>query len=259
MKKINHYASLFFCLFCFSCNSEMDSGLLTSEYVESYQSLWDGMNTDRPEDSYNYPVLPGSKKWESFKSGEEMKKACQIPTKILKRMSTQAIVQALWEYPQLSEIIHRYQYQADFESTFLDNNAYLELLTREGAGACLLLRMQLVDPNTSIRTGWAMRAMEIFMAQPEILSKLSDNEKKTLIKTIFEKENGLDDMIGTGKGACWLLYARTLVSAGYTPFLEIVNSDKEMNAFLYEKWYTYIVLDEIKQLIYQHCIQYFDN
>jgi len=53
---------------------------------------------ERPSDSYNYPVYPGMKEWGNFKTNKEMLEACQVPAKTLKKMSTQAVIQALWEH-----------------------------------------------------------------------------------------------------------------------------------------------------------------
>jgi len=103
-------------------------GCEDNENPFSYEELilpqLQSMNMPRPTDSWNYPVYPGMDEWAKFESSQEMVDACQVPEKRLKKMSTQAVIQALWEYPFFTEPLHRYLYQKDFESLFLQNNAY---------------------------------------------------------------------------------------------------------------------------------------
>jgi hypothetical protein len=39
-----------------------------------------------------------------FKTGKEMEDACQVPADVLKNMSTQAVIQAIWEYPFFMDV-----------------------------------------------------------------------------------------------------------------------------------------------------------
>jgi hypothetical protein len=77
--------------------------------VPKYKALLECMNMPRPADSYNYPVWLGMEEWAQFKTGQEMTDACQVPEDILKTMSTQAVIQVIWEYPFLTGLLHRFQ------------------------------------------------------------------------------------------------------------------------------------------------------
>ena len=126
---------------------EIQNDLENDPAYKSYiQDILDCMRMPRPKDSYNYPVYPGMAEWANFKTGAEMHEACQVPDDILKTMSTQAVLQAIWEYPLLSGVIHRYQYQLDFNSFASTNNAYNELISRTDAGMDLLERLLVLDP-----------------------------------------------------------------------------------------------------------------
>ena len=50
---------------------------------------------------YVYPILPGTKEWESFKSKSEMMDACQIPSEIVVAMSTKALTLSVINHPLL--------------------------------------------------------------------------------------------------------------------------------------------------------------
>ncbi len=131
----------------------------------------------RPEGSYNYPILPGMESWKSFTTIEKMIDACQVPVAILKYQSTQAVFQALWEYPFFFEITYRYgHYQQDFETVFANTNAFKEFVTRKDAGECLYSRLTLVNPLYTIYS----RGLELFVSQGAFLQPLSI-KKKTLL------------------------------------------------------------------------------
>ncbi len=51
---------------------------------------------DKP---YDFPTKPGSTKWESLSTGQEMVDVCQIPDSILSKLSTQALAQTCLNYP----------------------------------------------------------------------------------------------------------------------------------------------------------------
>jgi hypothetical protein len=48
---------------------------------------------------YEFPIKPESAKWQSFKSVDDMYKACQIPTDTLSNLSTKALIQTCLNYP----------------------------------------------------------------------------------------------------------------------------------------------------------------
>src|SRR5574344_1613128 len=87
-------------LFLTSCKKYENQDSTYESYIEDILGC---MNMQRPIDSYNYPVLPKMEAWKKFQSTSEMIEACQIPIEKLEKMSTEAIFQALWEYPFFSE------------------------------------------------------------------------------------------------------------------------------------------------------------
>lgn len=94
----------------FSCNNEDNNfnsfpELNNEQYSYYVAEALDAMNMPRPEGSYNYPCLPGMPSWEKLKSGEEMDLACHVPDDILKKQTTQAVIQAMWEHPNFKDLI----------------------------------------------------------------------------------------------------------------------------------------------------------
>ena len=63
------------------------------------------ISQDRTIDTpYQYPIMPGSAEWAQLESRTEMVKRCQIPQNILRRLSTDALLQTILDYPLLFEM-----------------------------------------------------------------------------------------------------------------------------------------------------------
>jgi len=222
------------------------------KYNESIQGILDIMNMDRPDDSYNYPVYPGTKEWESLSSGDEMLKACQIPEKTTKAMSTQALIQAIWEYPLVYEVFHRYQYQRDFEALFFQNNAYIELCKRKDAGKALLTRMEAVDPLSVDRV---LKILDLLIAQNVFASQLNTNEKRTVIEIGLRTDELRQQQIsladGSDRAITWLMFGRVMKSADFDGFVKEVSRNEQLNDFLNTTNYVYmdVVYGDIPQII----------
>ena len=261
MKKLYYLCFAVLLLYC-SCDSSIvvtcevnEEDVIEVNKEDANEVKREYMEMSRPEDAYNYPVYPGTEEWANLKNGQEMKDACQVPVSVLKKQSTQAVIQALWDYPLLFETLHRYEYQLDFESFFLDNNAYKELLSRKDAGRCLFDRYISLVPDARYK----ISALELLISQEKILSQLDDIEKKALIKEVFEKDAIQQDDPQLAnrmfRSTMWLLCGKVLLAAKYTPFIELADSNENLKEFLYSDSYVYMkqVYEDIPQIIINHC------
>ena len=224
-------------------------------YVEFIQPLLECMNMPRPDDSYCYTCYIGTKNDECFKTGwnDDWIEAFQIPTTILEEMSTQAVIQAIWEFPRFFIIAASFAYQWCFEYYFSNNNAYMELVKRSNAGTALLERLGLVvicQGGRSINDPWTFEILsfEILMSQPVFLSQLNDNDKKKVVEITLRNSDimdAIDDRLVWFPN--YILIGKTMLSAGYTPFIEAVNDDEELKCFLdgFKDNQTYLYYDMI--------------
>lgn len=228
MKKISLKLSLFVCILlsCFSCSKDSDEW---DEDLTYFERATKCMNMPRPADSYDYPVYPGMAEWALFTSTQEMIDACLISPEMLKNMSTQAVIQAIWEYPFFWEILIRPDHsQMDFETVISQTNAYLELVTRSDAGECLLERYEylLAVPYSAILP----MSFEILFSQSVFLSQLNMQEKKYIVKEAFEKDrqrqNNKYFANDVSREISWLFIGRAMQSANYEQFMEEVKKMK---------------------------------
>ena len=232
-------------------------------YEETIAALLEAMNMPRPVDSYNYPAYPGMQEWIDLKTVENRIEACQVSMETLKEMSTQAVIQAIWEYPFFSEIVYRFQYQFDFEGIFLENNAFIELTHRKDTGKNLLQRIVLVNPLVNDAKD-ASHSLEILTSQPAFLSQLTDDEKKLLVRTVFEKDALRQANFELPKrGTTWLVMAKTMKEAGFLPFIEEMETNEELQQFVELKIYSYrhseIYYDELPQLVVRYAESYINQ
>ena len=145
------------------------------------------MNMSRPKGSFNYYVYPGMKEWSVFTATWQMVSTSQVPEPLLKGMSTQAVIQAIWEYPFFIEIGFQFDhYVVSFRNIIEPLNAYKELLLRKDAAYCLLERYRLV--HSIAAEIWHPKALEILFSQEAFLSQLDYKEKKEAVRLAFEKD-----------------------------------------------------------------------
>lgn len=248
---------LFICLasvLTFCKKEKEESGYYCDEELDLLIAY---INMLRPTDSYNYPVRPCMNEWAKLKSTEEKINICSIPAERLIEMSTQAVIQALWEYPFFAEPTFEMgnrNVQKDFETVLYNNNAYIELLTRQDAGKALLQRYTLVDAVSREKMFHPI-ALELLISQTTFLSLLSVEDKKELIALAFEKDKIRQDSGIFGELSryiTWMLIGRTLLSANYTVFMSEVNQNDVLKRFIETSFLavkTQAESSRIKQLI----------
>lgn len=203
-----------------------------------FESLISYMNIPRPVDSYNYPVLPCMNAWKEFTTSEQMLLATSIPVDVLKKMSTQAVIQALWEYPFYINPIAMFDgtrdIQKDFEST-MRINTYQELLLRQDASKCLYQRYISLDPVCKEHL-FQPFAFKLLLSQSAFLSQFKLAEKKELVTIAFKNDSIFTqqghDFGGLGSQILFMFIGRVMVASNYTPFVNEVSKDNILADFI---------------------------
>ncbi len=141
---------------------------------------------------YVYPILPGTKEWESFKSKSEMMNACQIPSEIIDSMSTEALTLSVINHPLLdTEVLSYDDYTQGLDSFVSDFDAAKVLLEREDF-AINLAKIYLDTPvlnneeykeqhsNLQV-TMLDFTVKETVLAVPQVSNLLKEDEAEALI------------------------------------------------------------------------------
>lgn len=118
-------------------------------------------NTADPaiQTAYIYPVRPGSDEWKALKTDKARQEACAIPEDILKKMTTDALLESIYAYPMLNRLLVYIPLREGYRRLCKWFNGLAELSTREDAQ----VTASTLDPSTfAIRQ--SMTADEIQLA-----------------------------------------------------------------------------------------------
>lgn len=141
---------------------------------------------------YVFPVLQGTAQWKSFKTHQEMLKACQIPENILKNMSTADLIQTCLNYPLIGDVYAYSNVKNGIENISKQFNGFAELFTRndnfnslmsEFEQSRLILNDNLVSNKSDAEKGKIMlifAIIESFLSFDAVLSKSDYNQKRQL-------------------------------------------------------------------------------
>jgi hypothetical protein len=145
---------------------------------------------------WDYPIKPGMEEWRQFKSVEDMYNACQIPDKVLQRMSTEELVDICLNFPSPPLFPLFNTPQEGFMSHYSSFNGIRELLNRKDAGHYLFKKyaaISLSDFNPLwplYRQGQFVshyKFIEAILSQPQIIQSLEVKEQKLLLKEAMLK------------------------------------------------------------------------
>lgn len=89
-------------------------------------------------EKWNFPIRPGTEEWTKLDNLSDRLSAYNIPEKQLTSMSTQHLVEACLEYPELRMIMTRNTYQKGYNFIRSNFNGFIELEKRNDAGRALL-------------------------------------------------------------------------------------------------------------------------
>ncbi|MDD2436970.1 MAG: hypothetical protein PHG27_08040, partial [Massilibacteroides sp.] len=110
----------------------MKSKLITLYMILSFATL-NSYGQKQIDTAYDFPIKPGSEKWASFNTHEEMVEACQIPEDILNQLSTPALVETCINYPLRYDYIAYNDVRKGISIILNSFNGFLELSKRTDA------------------------------------------------------------------------------------------------------------------------------
>jgi len=146
--------------------------------------------------AYDFPIKPGSEEWADIQSHADRALACQIPEDILGKMTTEALIETVLDYPFYMDLYFFNNYQNGFETMSSRFNAFQELLTREDLGGKLIARYSMMDPTDINESGmlngkrfnsFSFADIEILLSQDEVLEKLNEGQLQALNQLVYQK------------------------------------------------------------------------
>jgi len=225
------------------------------------------MYAEEKNNSWDFPIKPGTSVWKQYRTHAEKVKALQVPLSVLKNMSTDHLVEICLTYPFLDEIWAYNNIQNGFEYVVKDFNGLQELLMRKDVGPILLLRYKNMSPN-NVSKDWSLlqqgthtakfRHIEILIAQETILTALKDNERLTLLNEVVKKHQTMSQTSIFGYPNAetnTFLMGRILQKNDDDKFNQIISNNKKIDVFL--KSGNLFVADLVQE-IFSYAEQYLD-
>lgn len=118
--------------------------MLFGTSLTSYASFGNMDATDEGEldkypidEPYEYPVVPGTDEWKALDNNIDKLRVCMIPEDILRRMTTEALLESLLSYPMMVNMFVWEVPQKGYEYILRNFNGLQELVEREDFGDVL--------------------------------------------------------------------------------------------------------------------------
>lgn len=133
--------------------------------------------------SWDFPVKPGSEKWKSFQSYNEMVEACQIPERILSGLRTEELVLICLKYPLLMDI-GAFNFFTDGYASYENNfNGVRELYKRNNAPSVLYnyyhgLNLEHATFYSSVFFVFRVSVVEYMVSAPSVISNYTARQRK---------------------------------------------------------------------------------
>ncbi len=139
---------------------------------------------------YDFPVRPGTEEWVALGSHEARLKACEIPTDILSRMTTGALVKTCMAYPFGGSVALANDLKLGAGVLLTRFNGLQELVQRPDAGIELVDFYETVNvlevPSCGISDGRVclleLIYLESLVIQDNVLVRLGPNEHERLLR-----------------------------------------------------------------------------
>lgn len=206
--------------------------------------LTNGYAQQRTE-AYDFPVKPGTGPWHALRSYQEKRDVCKIPERILSTISTKALIETYLHYPLLADIAVFRTLQEGTDKLQENFNGAQELLRRKDAGKLLLeyyrsMKPQALDAQWSLvekgNYSFKIMAIEILLAQDNVLASLDIASRKTLLKIANEKleaKKTNQEVYGTFSytSTGWIM-ARILRDSNYAPFMNSLTQQEKHKVFV---------------------------
>lgn len=197
-----------------------------------------------PQPSWDFPFKPGSEKWKSLKSHNEMVAICQIPDDVIHSLSTNDLITICLDYPLFFTLTAFNNMQEGYEQVSNEFNGFKELVQRKDFGAMMLNQYKLtkttdVEPlNTDLDKGKFMFRifyLELMLSQNSTLKNLSASEMLDLLNESIRKATEKQELNASlfQIQSSFLLMARILNYKKFENFTKkISNQPSKYNSFL---------------------------
>jgi len=181
---------------------------------------------------------------DSLDCSQKVEKSLQLPDQYLRCSSTDSLSQTCLNYPFFGYIWAYSSIQEGFERVKDMFNGIDELFSREGANSSLIRIYQRMHPEDvndipdPVDRGAFMARftfIEITLAQYQLIQKLNNDQRITLISICFDKYNSktsIPSYSWIGSMSTLAIIARILYTEDYKPFVNLMSANQDLEYFV---------------------------
>ena len=145
---------------------------------------------------YEFPIKPGTEEWKKFQSRSEMADVLQIPSAILKNLTTESLAKTCLNFPMFKDLYFFNDVQTGFNTLKQSFNGFQELLNRSDASIELVKLYKQMNPksfnstwNDTLKGSFTFQfvQIEMLLAQDQIINTLLAETKSALLKEAAQK------------------------------------------------------------------------
>lgn len=142
------------------------------------------------DEPYEYPILPQSEEWKALGSNSERMASLNIPWHQLRHMTTESLVETIYQYPVFLVHYGITPYPAEVYSLLKEQfNALPELESRSDAADALIKAYCAMDVQYTSNPDESFQILflEIILGQKIFLEQMSLQQRQTLLTIATEK------------------------------------------------------------------------
>lgn len=143
---------------------------------------------------YEFPVKPGTEEWAKLSTSKQMDEVCLIPEKILKSLTTEALLITCMNYPRIIDFFLIDDMQSGFNFYAKHFNGLAELIKRPDLNKILLQSYIDIDLPQDKISGYdpelsylQIAFFELLISQETIINQYNKNEKFNLLSEAIKK------------------------------------------------------------------------
>ncbi|WP_313339572.1 hypothetical protein [Sedimentibacter sp.] len=119
-------------------------------------------------EAFRYKVTPQDDEWKTFKTHDEMVRACRIPSETLKKMTTAEVVDAVVDFPLLFDVFLYDSKEEGVKAMLSISDAFKELTIRKDAKSALQNKLSYFKERNIPGESLYIKALEILLTEENI-------------------------------------------------------------------------------------------
>jgi len=195
--------------------------------------------------TYDYPIKPGSDKWKELTTHDQKVEVLQLPVNLLNGLKTKDLLTICLNYPLFPDMWAFNSLQNGFENVKNNFNGLQELFNRTDLVEVMFshyisLKPEQLQHNLSslekIKISFKYSMFEILLSQPELLDRLNNQQKETLLKLanlqIIKKQNFKNQFSKTHLEVNYALLGRIIEKLDNSSVKMKYNKNKNLQHFI---------------------------